>query len=84
VLHIAAASSEAALIPLLIAARAPVDGVNTHGDTALMLGVKSRCLACAKSLLSAGASTRVRNGDGLTAKDIARLSTDQTLIQLLD
>jgi len=84
VLHVAAASSEAALIPLLVAAHAPVDGVNAHGDTALMLGVKSRCLDCAKNLLSANASTRVRNDDGLTAKDIARLSTDRSLIQLLD
>lgn len=84
VLHVAAASSEAALIPLLVAARAPVDGVNAHGDTALMLGVKSRCLACVKNLLSASASARVRNNDGLTARDIARLSTDQSLIQLLE
>ena len=84
VLHVAAASGEAALIPLLIAARAPVDGANAHGDTALMLGIKSRCLACARNLISASASTRVRNADGLTALDIARLTTDASLISLLD
>jgi ankyrin repeat protein len=49
-----------------------------------MLGIKSRCLACARNLLSAGASTRVRNADGLTALDIARLTTDASLISLLD
>jgi hypothetical protein len=84
VLHVAAASREAALIPLLIAARAPVDGVNSRGDTALMLGVKSGCLACVRNLISASASTRVRNADGLSALDIARLSTDEPLVKLLD
>lgn len=82
--HVAAASGEAALIPILIAAHAPIDEVNAHGDTALMLGIKSRCLPCVKSLLSAGASTRLRNADGLTALDIARLTTDTSLIMLFD
>ncbi len=84
ILHIAAASGEAALILLLVAARVPVDSVNSHGDTPLMLGVKARCLACAKNLIAASASTRLRNVDGLTALDIARLSTDKALIELLD
>jgi hypothetical protein len=46
--------------------RAPIDGVNSHGDTALM------------------PSTRVRNADGLSALDIARRSTDESLVKLLD
>ena len=49
-----------------------------------MLGIKSHCVACARNLISAGASTRVRNDDGLSALDIARLSTNETLVKLLD
>ena len=83
-LHLASSGGREALIPILIAARAPIDAVNTHGDTALMLGVKARCLGCARSLLSAKASTRVRNKDGLSAADIAGLTKDPALSALFD
>ncbi len=84
VLHLAAAAGHATLIAPLVAARAPVDAVNSHGDTALMLGVKARCLACARGLLAAGASTRMRNKDGLSALDIARLTREPSLVKLFE
>ena len=84
VLHLAAADGQVALIPVLIVAHAPIDAVNSQGDTALMLAVKSRCPGCVTSLLAAGASTRVRNKDGLSALDIARLSKDGALVKLLE
>ena len=84
VLHLSAAGRQAALIPVLIAARAPIEAVNSQGDTALMSAVKSRCPACVQSLLAAGASTRVRNKDGLSALDIARLTKDEALVKLLE
>ena len=83
-MHLAAAAGHATLVASLIAARTPVDAVNSHGDTALMLGIRANCLACARGLLAAGASTRVRNKDGLSAQDIARLAKDPSLIKLFE
>jgi ankyrin repeat protein len=83
-LHAASAAGHAALVVRLLAARAPLDGVNVRGDTPLHLAVRARCLACARSLVTAGASTSVRNANGLSAPDAARLSGEPALMALFE
>lgn len=83
-LHAASAGGRAALIPRLLSAKVPIDGQNAHGDTPLHLAVRSRCLDCARALIASGASRNIRNADGLSARDVARLSRDKALAQLFD
>jgi ankyrin repeat protein len=81
---VAAASGHAATVTLLAGKSGDIDTVNGHQDTALILAVKARCTECAKALLVAGASTRLRNSDGLTAADVARLTDDAKLVKVFD
>jgi ankyrin repeat protein len=83
-LHVAAAAGQAGAVALLAGKVGDVNAVNRHQDTPLILAVKARCADCARILLAAGASARVRNADALTAAEIARLSGDATLTALFD
>lgn len=69
---------------VLLAARIPLDAANTHGDTALHLAVRARCRQCAGKLIAAKASISVRNADGLSAPDVARLTSDKALASLFN
>jgi ankyrin repeat protein len=83
-LHVAAAAGRAGTVALLTGKAGDVDAVNQHQDTALILAVKARCTECARTLLAAGASTRLRNSDGLTAADVARLTGNDGLVKVFD
>jgi len=83
-LHLAAAAGHAGIVNLLARKSGDLDAVNHHQDTALILAVKARCADCVSTLLGAGASGRLRNSDGLNAADVARLTGNPALVQLLD
>jgi ankyrin repeat protein len=83
-LHVAAAAGHGSSIKLLAGSSGDVDTVNRHQETALILAVRARCIDCARTLLTAGASARLRNSDGLTAADVAGLSGDPALIKLFN
>jgi len=83
-LHVAAAAGQASVVALLKDKAGDVNAVNLHQDTALILAVKARCAVCVRTLLAAGASTRLRNADSLTAAEVARLSGDPELVKLLN
>ncbi len=83
-LHVAAAAGHASSVALLAGRVPTLDAVNRHRDTALILAARSRCGECARTLLAAGASPRLRNSDSLSAADVARLSGNDALAGLLD
>jgi ankyrin repeat protein len=83
-LHVAAAAGHASAVRLLVGKAGDINAVNSHQDTALILAVKARCIECAKMLLAAGASTRLRNADSLTAAEVARLTGDSGLSSLFE
>jgi ankyrin repeat protein len=83
-LHVAAAAGHAGTVTLLAGKAGDVNAVNRHQDTALILAIKARCADCARTLLGAGASTRLRNSDGLTAAEVAKLSGDAAMAALVN
>jgi len=71
-----AAESRPAIVDLLLAADADYELRNNSSYTALMLAAANRCVACADSLIAAGANPRRKNSRGLSAIDIAGENTE--------
>jgi ankyrin repeat protein len=73
-MHWATITNRAAVIPVLAAAKVPLDDTDDSGFTPLMYAaaVDQGNSDTLKELLKAGADRRVRNLDGRTAADLAR------------
>jgi len=59
------------------------DAQNEFGDTALIIASRNGNTALARRLVNAGASTRLRNKDRLTAADVAAARSFPGLADLL-
>ena len=73
-LHYAAASGDAEIARLLLARGARIDALAPNDQTPLMVAAREGQEASVDALLSAGANTVLKNGEGLTAIQIAELA----------
>ncbi|HOD15534.1 MAG TPA: ankyrin repeat domain-containing protein [Spirochaetota bacterium] len=83
VLHEAAASSDTALIKLLIARGADVNARDREGWTPLMHAADSCCPEAAALLLGKGANALIVNSEGRRATDIAKENGCREIEKLL-
>lgn len=79
----AAAQTSAHILQYLIERGAYLNSQNDYGETALMLAVTARLKTNAVLLLAARANTALRNGDGMTAWDIAASEGNRVMTALL-
>jgi ankyrin repeat protein len=79
----AASKGDAGMVELLLEHGARVDGPATEGKTPLMLAAMFDCVEVMDVLLEQGADPGVRDGQGLTARDLAaRLGAQAALGRL--
>lgn len=81
-LHYAAYNGHAELIPLLLAAGAPIDQPAPNGETPLMLAARNGHLAAVRTLVGAGARVDL-NGNGQTALDLAQERRHSDIVEFL-
>ena len=67
----------------MLARHANQDAQNEFGDTALIIATRNGNSALVRRLLSAGASTRLRNKDRLSAADVATARSFPAIADLL-
>jgi serine/threonine-protein phosphatase 6 regulatory ankyrin repeat subunit B len=82
-LLIAANAGALEIVDKLLARQADKDAQNEFGDTALIIASRNGNTALARRLVTAGASTRLRNKDRLTAADVAAARSFPGLADLL-
>jgi ankyrin repeat protein len=78
-LHYAATGPEPRLVQLLIERGAAIDALSPNGTTPLMMAAQYGNPASVDLLLARGADPRLKNDQGLTAADFARLADRQAL-----
>jgi len=71
------------IVDKLLTRRADKDIQNEFGDTALIIASRNGNAALVQRLLSAGASTRLRNKDRASAADVARARAFSAIFELL-
>ena len=71
------------VVEKLLARHADKDTQNEFGDTALIIASRNGNAALVQRLLSAGASTRLRNKNHASAADVARERAFTAIAELL-
>jgi ankyrin repeat protein len=84
VLHLAAASGQGAIASVLLAAHADKDAQNQFGDTPLLIASRRGDAELVRILLAAGASTKLRNHDRVSAADVAHAREFTAITALLE
>jgi ankyrin repeat protein len=82
-LHFAARLGYTDVISVLIDASVPLDEIDTHGYTPLMRAVSAEHIDVVKLLLTAGADTSIVLPDGRSLIDLARLTQNAKLLDLV-
>jgi ankyrin repeat protein len=82
-LHYAASGPNAAVLELLLARGAEVDGRSPNGTTPLMMAAGYGSEESVQLLLGRGANARLRNDKGLLPADFARQAGRETLAESL-
>ncbi|HUP89124.1 MAG TPA: ankyrin repeat domain-containing protein [Longimicrobiales bacterium] len=83
-LNWAAFNNRVDAIKLLLSLKAPIDGVNVTGFTALHHAAESGSLEAAKALLDAGANTMLAAANGMTAAEVARARGNDQIAALIE
>jgi hypothetical protein len=83
-IHRAVSSGDSAGLRSLlsVASKEAIDAGDEQGYTALHVAASSGHVPCAKLLLQAGCATSLRNGEGMTAWDIASSLGHEAVLQL--
>jgi ankyrin repeat protein len=82
-LHYAAAGGDADIVKLLASHRAELDGRTPHMQTALMLAAREGKEEAVAALLAAGANASLKNGEGLTAAEMADKADKPLIVALI-
>ncbi|TLZ14341.1 MAG: ankyrin repeat domain-containing protein [Gammaproteobacteria bacterium] len=80
---LAANAGAVEIVDKLLTHHAEKDAQNEFGDTALIIASRNGNAALVRRLLSAGASTALRNKDRSTAADVARARAFPAVVELL-
>lgn len=83
VLMLAAQQGDVALVDLLLAAGADVDGANDRGGNALMFAATQGHAAVVERLLAAGPTVNAQADNGWTALMLATAKDEQAIVQSL-
>ena len=80
---LAASAGSSEIVDRLLSQHANQDAQNEFGDTALIIASRNGNDALVQRLLKAGASTRLRNKDHLSAADVAAARSFSAIADLL-
>jgi len=86
-LHMAASIEDGELLETLLEYEKSNEYINTKdgaGSTPLMAAVKSACWNNVVGLLVHGVDTQIKDNDGNTARDLARITGNSTIIKVFD
>jgi ankyrin repeat protein len=82
-MHYAAAGGNAEIVELLLRHRAELDARTPHMQTALMLAAREGKEEAVSSLLAAGANALLKNGEGLTAAEMADKADKPRIVAII-
>jgi ankyrin repeat protein len=82
-MHYAAAGGDADIVQLLAKHRAELDARTPHMQTALMLAAREGKEEAVAALLAAGANASLKNGEGLTAAQMADKADKPLIVALI-